>query len=962
MRLPSDMPQGQRSRRPGLIFLIVAAVLILLIVLGSSLAGIYTNFLWFHWNGIGQVWRLVTATKIILEAVFFVVAFALIFGCLFLVDRVVAKSLFITHESEFVRHYRDGVGRFLKWIRLAVSFIVALILAGGTSGQWQHWLLFEHAVPFGQKDPVFNRDLSFFVFRMPFLSFLVDWIFSALIVALIVTFLAYILNGALHVEVGPQRSFRVEPRALAHISLLMSLIALERAWAYYYVDRFSLELSQHGVVSGASYTDVHVRVPALTLLAIVSLVAFVLLAFNVYQRSISMPLIAFGLWVFLAITVGAIYPSLYQALKVTPSQSTLEQPYIARNISATRQAMNIGSIANQYFPANQDLTSGVLSSYQQTLDNAQLWDPNATQATYVKLQDKRGYYSLTNLTIDRYRLNGVITPVDIGVRELNSAGAASQSWINVHLQYTHGYGAIVSPANAADSSGNPTFALGNIPATSTNASVALTQPEVYFAPGQDNYVVVDTKQPEVQYQDSSGALVEGSYAGSGGIPIGSFLPRLAFAIRFHDFNLLISNEITAKSRLINIPDAEAAVQKALPFLTVDTNPYAVINNGHVSWLFDAYTTTPNFPYAQPANTSVLPGRSGLNGNFNYVRDAVKVVVDAYSGKMSFYTVNAKADPIMQSYERMFPTMFKPLSSLAASGSPLLDHLRYPQDLLMVQSAMYGRYHITSPSSFYSLSNAWDLSQTSTSSTGNPSVGLPYAPNGSIQRFLPIYELLQLPGQVTPSFNAVEPLVPYSANDKVQTLAALVLADSSYNGYGNLTAFQTPSGGTPIDGPQLVNAAINSNPTVSKQISLLNQGGSTVLFGTVQILPIADSLLYVRPLYVSSSQTSFPQLQEVVVDYGNQVAMEPTLSGALSDVFGAGVGATTGSGSSASLPSAVRTLISGAVKDYQNAQTALVQGDLGTYQTDVEAAGQLISQAQQLLKSSATTGTKPTSKG
>lgn len=956
------MPKAQRTRRPGIILLVAAAALILIIILGGTIAGIYTNYLWFHWSGIGEVWRLVTATKIIIEVIFFVFAFLLIFACLFLVDRVVAKSLFITHESEFVRHYRESIGRFSKWIRIVVAFIIALMLAGGTSAQWQHWLLFEHAVNFGQKDPVFGRDLSFFVFRMPFLSFLVDWLFSALIVALIVTFVAYILNGALHIEVAPQRSLRVEPRALAHISLLMSLIALERAWAYYYVDRFSLELSQHGVVYGASYTDVHVRIPALTLLAIVSLVAFVLLAFNVYQRSFTMPLIAFGLWIFLAITVGAIYPALFQALKVTPSQSTLEQPYIARNIAATRAAMDIGNTTNQYFPANQDLTPGVLSSYQQTLDAAQLWDPNPSQATFVRLQDKRSYYSLTNLAIERYQFNGVTTPVDVGVRELNSSGVPSQSWINIHLQYTHGYGAVIAPANVADASGNPTFALGNIPVVSTSSSVRLTQPEVYFAPGQSNYVVVDTKQPEVEYQNSSGSLVEGSYSGSGGIPIDSFLPRLAFAIRFHDFNMLISNEITSKSRLINIPDAQAAVQKALPFLKVDSNPYAVIDHGHIDWLFDAYTTTPNYPYAQPANTSVLPGSSGLNGSYNYVRDAVKVVMNAYSGQMQFYTIDAKSDPLMISYEHMFPTMFKPLASLVATNPTLLDHLRYPQDLLMVQSAMYGRYHITSPSSFYSLSNAWDLSQTSTSSTGNPSAPLPLSPNGSIARFSPIYELLQLPGQVTPSFNAVEPLVPYSVNDKVQTLAALVLADSSFHDYGKLTAFQTPSGGTPIDGPQMVNASINSNPTVSKQISLLNQGGSTVLFGTIQILPIADSLLYVRPLYVSSSQTAYPQLQEVVVDYGNQVAMEPTLSAALSDVFGAGVGTATGSGSTATLPSQVRTLISSAVKEYQNAQTALAQSDLGTYQADIEAAGQLIAQAEQLLKSSASSSVKTPSSG
>ena len=358
-----------------------------------------------------------------------------------------------------------------------------------------------------------------------------------------------------------------------------------------------------------------------------------MLSFNVYQRTLTLPVIAVGLWIFLAIAIGALYPAIFQALKVTPAQSTLEQPYIQRNIAATKLAMDISGVTSQYFPANEDLTPGVLIHYQQTLDDAQLWDPVPSQATYVKLQDKRSFYSLSNLTIDRYTINGKLTPVDVGVRTLNSAGAPSQSWINTHLQYTHGYGAVVAPANSATSAGNPNFDLGNIPATSTSSALTVTNPQVYFGTDDNQYVIADTRQQEVEYQTASGGLVEGSYSGSGGIPIGSFASRLAFAIHLHDFNLLISNEITSKSRLIYIPNVQTAVEKALPFLQVDTHPYPVIENGQVVWIFDAYTTTSYYPYAQPAETSVLGGGSSLSGSFNYVRDAVKIVVNAYTGKM-----------------------------------------------------------------------------------------------------------------------------------------------------------------------------------------------------------------------------------------------------------------------------------------------------------------------------------------
>lgn len=961
MRIPEEVARRPRGRHRGawLLALLVLFVVVLIVVQG--LAGFYTNFLWFHWYGFGAVWRTVVVTKVVLAAVFIVAAFALLSTSFWIVDRIAPRAMFMAPDSDLVRRYQAVVGPRVRIIRNVIAFLVALMLGSGTSAQWQHWLLFEHAVPFRIQDPLFHRDESFYVFRLPFLSFLVDWILVALLVTLVLSAVGHFLNGAIRLQSSP----RIEPRALAHLSLLLGLMALVRAWAYYYVDRFALDLSHNGVVNGAGYTDVHVRLPAITLLSVVALVAFVLLIINVYQRTWVLPLVAFGLWAFLAIVVGVAYPAIVQALRVTPAQSSLELPYIGRNIAATQYAMGLTGIgAPRSFPASQDLTASVLRSYRQTLDDAVLWDPTFTTPTFDRLQDVHSYYDFSALAIDRYKIGGLTEPAVIGVRELNTSALPTQSWVNTHLQYTHGYGAVVALANAKTSNGTPVFEAGNLPPTSSTPSLDLTVPGVYYAPGQSQYVVVHSGQAEVNYQGNNGNQ-SSTGTGAGGVPVGSLLSRLAYAVHLRDFNLLVSNLITARARILPITDVRTAVARALPFLQVDSHPYAVVAHGRLYWMVDAYTTSSYYPYAQPAMNGPLPSGSGLAGEYDYVRDAVKVVMDAHSGKMSFYTVDAAGDPLIQSYERAFPELFHPLSQM----DPVLRaHLRYPQDMLMVQSAMYGRYHVRSSAAslFYSESAAWDLSEISTSASGRPSDPLATNADGSSASFIPEYELLSLPGEQGEAFNAVEPLVPYSPSGRIQTLKALLVADSSEATYGRIEAFDTPSN-TSIYGPALATSEIDSNAAVSKQITLLGQEGSTVQLGTVQILPIADSLIYVRPLYLSSSQTTLPQLADVIVEYGQKVTMAPTLDAALAGVFGSGSTGTSsgggapsggGAGSStggAAIPSQVRALVAAASREYGAAQKALSSGNLGTYQGDVEVAGRDLSAAERLLAGSAGKG-------
>jgi uncharacterized membrane protein (UPF0182 family) len=952
LRVPPQPIIQFHPRRRTIVIAAIAIALIVLLIVGQAAAGFLSNFLWFHSSGVGDIWSTATETKVLLSLVFIAIAGVLVFVCLEIVEKVTERTFSLAPDTELVRRYRSITASHALAVKLFVSVLAGLALGAGTSSQWQHWLLLTHSVAFGKTDPVFHRDISFFVFQLPFLSFLVDWMLGALIVAFVITTIAYVLSGGIRT----QDSFSIEPRAIAHLSLLLSLMALERAWAYYFVDRFDLELSSNGVVRGAGYTDVHVRLPALELLAVVSLAAFIALAFNIYRRTWTLPAIAVGLWALLAIVIGLIFPALFQALKVTPAQSSLEAPYISRNIAATRSALGIGKIAVHSFPVNQDLSSSVLSQYSLLLDDVQLWDPTFSYATFQQLQYEYSYYSISSLAVDRYEINGHLQPVVIGVRQLSTTGVPSASWVNTHLEYTHGYGAVVAQSNGNGSAavgGEPPFLVEDVPLTSTVPSLDITQPDVYFAPGNTQYVIVHTKQPEVEYQGSTGIQTT-SYKGTGGIQLNNIVTRVALAVHLHDFNLLISNLITTKSRLILIPNVQTEVQTAFPFLTIDSHPYPVIDHGQIDWIFDGYTETNSYPYGQTANTGALPATSALTSNsFNYIRDAVKIVVSAYTGKMSVYALT-KSDPILNAWEKVFPGIVQPISKLDPT---LQAHLRYPQDLFAVQSQMYGTYHVTSAATFYAGQNAWNLSPISTGSGGSSSASLPQGPNGQAQRYMPIYEMMQLAGDSQPEFRSVEPLVRNSKGT-IQPMTSIVVANSAFSSYGELSAYDTPQTATVLS-PGLVNATINANQVVSKQLSLLDQGGSSVTLGTVQILPIADSLLYVRPLYVSSSQTNYPLLQDVLVLYGKEVEIEPTLTGALDALFGGAPSSTstpTGPTTTGSISGRVRSDIANASSEYAAAQTALTAGNLGTYQSDVDQAGQDLDAANKLLTGSSSTTT------
>jgi len=967
---------GRRGR-----WWLIAIVVVIVVLLGSlkSLAILYTDSLWFSSVHQHPVWSTLLEVKVGLFASFGAIFFVVLWVNLVICDRLGQSAEAPNPEDELVRRYQQAVRPYSGRIHAALAVVIALIAASGTIGEWQNWILFTHSVPFGVKDPQFHIDDSYFVFRLPFLEFLVNWILISLVVILIVTAIFHYLNGGIRAQrVSP----RVRPEVKVHLSVLLALVALAKA-AGYYLQRYQLDVSGKGYVNGAGYADVHARLPALELLMFISIFAAAILLYNIRRQGWTLPVLAVGLWAFVALVIGVIYPAVLQAFKVGPAQSTLELPYIQRNITATRDAYNLDQVQTSNFAGNTSISPGAIQANMSTLDNIRLWDPDQSISlpTFQKLQNIHGYYTIQanqSMTVDRYTVNGTKTPAVVGVRQINPQDLPSAGWVNTHLQYTHGEGMVLAPANQVTANGNPVFAIRDVPPSSSAGLPNVTQPDVYFGLNQPGYVVANSKQAELDYQLPNGTDVENHYQGTGGTPIGGFFTRAAFALRLGDFNLLISSLITDKSRIMFVRDVQAMAQKAAPFLNFDADPYASLIDGHIDWILDAYTTTAQYPYSQNASTQQAPPGSGLPQSFNYVRNSVKVVVDAYSGQVTFYAMDN--DPVLRAYESAFPKMFTPAAQMPQS---LRYHLRYPEDIFAIQAAIYGRYHITSPSNFYNAGDAWSLSPTA--GVGSPSNALAVTQTTNAQgqqtstqtqRMSPLYQVLKIPGESGQSFNISDAYVPASQTTTNQILSAFMMASSEPGEYGKLKVFETPPGGSVI-GPAQADSEIQQSTKVSQQITFLDQHGSQVILGNVLMIPVDQSMLYVRPLYVESTGNPQPQLKYVIAVYGGFVGMETSLDASLSDVLGSTVGNNSSSSSTSSSPSSgtqpttptgtgsaaqAASLLKQASADYTAAQAALTAGGanaLGTYQSDIDAAQALISQAEQILSAGATSPTTTT---
>jgi len=680
-------------------------VLFFLITSLRGIAGFYTDFLWFDSLGRAEVWRGVLGAKVALALIFTGAFFVLMWLNLVIADRLAPPFRPASPEEEFIDRYHEIIGGRTALVRGGVSAMLALIAGGGVSSEWNSWILFTHGGEFGVKDPQFNTDVGFYVFKLPFLSFVTGWLFAALLIVLIVTSVAHYLNGGIRMS-APQD--RVTPQVKAHLSVLLGLLALVKA-AGYWLQRYDLTVSPRGFVDGAGYTDINAQLPAINLLLLISLASVLLFIINIWRRGWTLPILGVGLWALVAIVAGAIYPQFVQRLIVTPNEPEKERPYIARNIEATQEAMGLdpASIQVQPYQLETDKAEIDLVANQASVQNIRIWDPSdiVLGRTFPQLQRVRDYYRVNDVDVDRYELDGVPTQVVLAVRDLNTAGVPQESWAARHLTYTHGYGAIVAPANAAGPGGEPQFVGRDIPYVATAPEVELSRPEIYFGEELSSYVIVGSRQRELSYEADDETQFT-TYEGADGIPIDSLARRAAFALRFGDANPLISDQLTDSSRVLLIRDVTERAKALAPFLRFDADPYPVINDGRIQWILDAYTTTDRYPYGERADTTQLTEGSGLDAGFNYVRNSVKAVVDAYEGTVDFYVMPVE-DPIIDAYRGAFPDLFKDFEDMPAG---LQSHLRYPEDLFRVQTNMWASYHVSDPDGFYQGNDYWDVAR------------------------------------------------------------------------------------------------------------------------------------------------------------------------------------------------------------------------------------------------------------
>ncbi len=997
---PQRAPRTSRRFRIGILVGIV--VLIVLLSSARGLARFYTSYLWFASVHFASVWSGILGTEIVLAVVFCLLFFTLMWVSLVVADRHAPRMLPADHHDELVERYREVLYPRGRVVRIVTSVVFALFAGIGANAEWNNWDLFRYGVAFGVRDPEFHRNAAFYVFRLPFIEFLLGWSFGAVVVLLLVTAVALYLNGGIRFQ-GPRP--RVTPAVKAHLSVLLGLLAIVQGIRFYF-DRLELVLSHAHLVDGATATSIHANLPADDLLIGIAAIAAALFLLNIRFRGWTLPVTAVIVWAGVWILAGGVYPALYQAIKVNPAELTEESRYISRNIAMTRYAYGLDhvKVASTSFDStgSQVVSSSAISgdseeaaANRQTLANVQVADPKILASTFNSLQSLRSFYQINNLSVDRYTLDvhGKQQKVEtlVGVRELT--GSVPGGFTTSKLQFTHGYGAVAAPATQEgfSSNGYPNFSLQNVPPEGA-PELSEQGSQVYYGRGSQasGFVISDSKLAEIDYEDAAGNETTNHYAGSGGVRIDNFFRRAAFALSFDNLDVLLSNQITDHSRIMYNRNLMTRVEKAAPFLRYDAHPYAVIVDGQIYWIVDAYTTTDNFPYSQQADTSRVSPSSGLSSSFNYVRNSVKVVVNAYTGQMYYFVVDP-SDPIIRTYERAFPSLFTPGSEADRIIPGITAQFRYPQDLFEVQTNMWGRYHLTNPAQFYTEANAWNIAQ-------DPGSGHPNTPTRSTTQTVtgqivlrvklldPEYQLAALPGHTSQQFLLAQPFVPLSPQANRQNLTAVMYASSSQSDYGQLTLYETPSNQV-VNGPRLVAQDINSNEQISYELTYLNQQGSAVDLGQVVTVPIANTLLYVQPVYVSSVTNPVPELKDVIVVYDNvayqsgnasldaalcaitnpdgsqpferycstSAAERPTtaIPGPSGSTSSSGTGTSGNSGqappkssptttvpplSGVSAPhGTVPALLADADQAFQQANAALAAGNLGRYQTDVKQA-------------------------
>ena len=794
---------------------------------------------------------------------------------------------------------------------LAVTLVIGLLIAMGETGKWDLILRFIYQVPYGQNDPLFDRDIGFYLFSLPVYVALKNWMLLILVLSTLIAGAVYFVHGEINLDRG---SWHISSAAIAHGSALLGLYFAVKAWSYA-LDRFLLLYNDNGVVVGAGYTDVHVELPVLRLLVGLAAAAAIVAWTNVRLCTYRLVFVALTLVFGSSFVFAEILPALFQRFFVKPSELQLEAPYIQRNIALTREAYNLRQITVKPFPAEQGLSFQSLQDNRGTIDNIRLWDWQPLMDTYAQLQEIRTYYKFLDVDVDRYQIDGSYRQVTLAARELAPSllSANAQTWVNLHLLFTHGSGVVMSPVTQKSAEGLPIFYLKDIPPVASGG-LSLTEPRIYFGQGASVHVIVKASTPEFDYPKGKDNVYT-TYDGADGIPLSGTAWKTLFAWYFGDVNILLSSYITSESRILLHRNIQDRVRTIAPFLQLDRDPYAVVSDGRLYWMQDAYTTSHWFPYS----------KSQPDGDTNYIRNSVKVVIDAYNGTAAFYVADAN-DPIVATYRRIFPTLFKPFDAMPPG---LQKHIRYPEDLFRIQAEQYRAYHMDAPAVFYNREDLWQFPR---APTGPDGVNGPKS-----ARMAPYYIMMRLPGDPRAEFFIMLPMVPSQRENMIAWLAARCDPPD----YGKLIVYEFPKDKL-VYGPFQIEARINQNTEISQQISLWNQMGSRVIRGNLLVVPIEDSILYVSPLYLRAESGQLPELKRVIAAYGDRVVMEETLPAALAALFKesalvAPLTARAGAPSSGPANERARE----ALGHYDRAIDRLKAGDWGGFGTELDALRPLL---------------------
>jgi uncharacterized membrane protein (UPF0182 family) len=877
------------------------------LILLTVSAGMLVDWLWFADLGyLGVFWvRLATKTSI------FFAVLILIAGLVWLNGWLALRSV-----SGRKGPWALAVAPKLPWspaasgltigrphLRLLLPLgagLIGMAVALFETGNWDVLLRFLFQVPYGESEPVFGKDIGFYLFTLPAYVALKNLLLVTVALSGVAAGAVYWLHGDIDFE-QPRR--HVSRAALAHGSALLGAFFLVKAWSYG-LDRYLLLYRDNGVVVGASYTDLHVELPVLGLLIALALLASLMCWANLWLRSYRLPLAAVALVLGSAFLLAEVLPALFLRLVVKPNELELEK----RNIALTQRAYDLRKIAVRPFSAEQSLTLKSLEANRPTIENIRLWDWQPLLDAYRQLQEIRTYYRFQDVDVDRYWLDGAYRQVTLSARELSAdlLPPNAQTWVNRHVLFTHGNGVVMGPVTQKSAEGLPVFYLHDIPPVAAGGP-PLREPRIYFGELKDTYVIVNGSTPEFDYPKGKDNVFA-RYAGRRGVPVGGIGQRALFAWYFTDPNLLLTDYITAESRILFRRTVRERVRTIAPFLRLDRDPYPVVSDGRLFWIQDAYTTSSYFPYAQRTP----------RGDLNYIRNAAKIVVDAYDGTVDFYLAD-RSDPIAQTYQRTFSGLFKPLAALPAD---LQSHIRYPEGLFLAQAQIYRAYHMDAPEVFYNREDLWQF---------------PREPGGPDAKMPPFYMIMRLPGEAQAEFILMLPMVPSERENMIAWLAAR--CDPPH--YGELIVYEFPKEKL-VFGPFQIEARINQDTFISQQLSLWNQMGSRVIRGNLHVIPIDDSLLYVSPLYLRAETGQIPELKRVIAAYGDQVVMEESLADALTALFGRPAVATAPDGRSAQSEPGV--LAGEALKRYTRALERLKAGDWSGFGAELEAMRTLLEAA------------------